>query len=56
MIGDSGVVGKNDAVKELTNMPCEVKSFELSDFKVTFFGAGTAFLTYKGIADGTCGG
>src|SRR2546421_12985160 len=31
MIGDSGVSGKDDAIKELANMPCEVKSYELSD-------------------------
>ena len=56
MIGDSGVSGKNEAIKDLTSAPCEVKSYELSDFKVTFPSAGTALLTYKGAAEGTCGG
>ena len=56
MIGDSGVSGKADTIKEITSMPCEVKSYELSDFKVTFFNSGTALLTYKGVAVGTCGG
>lgn len=56
MIGDSGVSGKNEAIKDLTSAPCEVKSYELSDFKVTFPSAGTALLTYKGKAEGTCGG
>jgi hypothetical protein len=56
MIGDSGVAGKNDAIKEVTGTACEVKSFELSDFKVTFLNSSTALLTYKGVADGTCGG
>ena len=56
MIGDSGVSGKNEAIKDLTTAPCEVKSYELSDFKVTFPSAGTALLTYKGAVEGTCGG
>lgn len=30
MIGDTGVAGKNDIVKEMASMPCEVKSYELS--------------------------
>src|SRR6266481_1873606 len=36
MIGERGVAGKADIVKEMASMPCEVKSFELSDFKTTF--------------------
>ena len=56
MIGDSGVAGKNDAIKDLTNAPCEVKSYTLSDFKATFLSAGTVLLTYKGATEGTCAG
>lgn len=56
LVGDSGVISKADLVKELPNIPCEVKSFTLSDFKVTFLNAGTAVLTYKGTAEGTCAG
>jgi len=56
MIGDSGIAGKDEAVKGMASMPCEVKSYELSDFKVTFLNSGAALLTYKGVADGTCGG
>ena len=56
MIGESGVAGKNDVVKMMASMPCEVKSYELSDFKVTFLNSGTALLTYKGVAVGTCAG
>ena len=56
MIGESGVAGKDAMVKELAAMPCEVKSFELSEFKVTFLNSGAALLTYKGVADGTCAG
>jgi Domain of unknown function (DUF4440) len=56
MIGERGVAGKADIVKEMASMPCEVKSFELSDFKATFLNSGTVLLTYKGVADGTCAG
>ena len=56
MIGNDGVAGKNDIVKEIGSMPCEVKSYELSDFKITFLNAATALLTYKGVAVGTCAG
>jgi hypothetical protein len=33
-----------------------VKSFTLSDWKLTKYGANHALLTYKGAADGTCMG
>jgi len=56
MIGERGVAGKADIVKEMASMPCEVKSFELSDFKTTFLNSGTVLLTYKGVADGACAG
>jgi hypothetical protein len=56
MIGENGVTGKNDVVKEMASMPCEVKSYELSDFKATFLNSGTVLLTYKGVAVGTCAG
>ena len=56
MIGDSGTSGKNESIKDLTEAPCEVKSYTLTDFKVTFFSSGTALLTYKGAAEGTCAG
>ena len=56
MIGESGVSGKDDAIKDLANAPCVVKSFELSDLKVTFLNSGAALLTYKAVAAGTCAG
>jgi hypothetical protein len=56
MIGDSGVVNKTTAIKGLEDMACEVKSYELSDIKVTFFNSSAALLTYKATQDATCGG
>ena len=55
MIGDSGVANKTEALKAL-EVPCEVKSYELSDLKVTFLNSSAALLTYKSTQDATCGG
>ena len=56
MVGDSGVANKTDALKELETMTCEVKSYELSDIKVTFLDSDAALMTYKATQDATCGG
>ena len=56
MVGEQGVGAKNDVVKMMASMPCDVKSFTLSDWKMTKFDADAALLTYKGVAVGTCGG
>ena len=55
MIGDTGVANKTEALKAL-EVPCEVKSYELSDLKVTFLNSSAALLTYKSTQDATCGG
>lgn len=55
MIGDMGVANKTEALKAL-EAPCEVKSYELSDFKVTFLNNSAALLTYKSTQDATCAG
>jgi hypothetical protein len=56
MVGEQGVAGKPDITKELASMPCEVRSFTLSDWKLTMLNSGAALLTYKGTQDGTCAG
>ena len=56
MIGEEGVGAKADIVKMMASMPCEVKSFTLSDWKLSMVDADAALLTYKGVANGTCGG
>ena len=55
-IGDRGVQGKADLLKEIAAGGCEVSSFDLSEFKLTMIDSNAAVLTYKGTADGTCGG
>lgn len=56
MIGDMGVANKTAAIKDLEGMACEVKSYELSDIKVTFLNSSAALITYKATQDATCGG
>ena len=56
MIGDAGVANKTEALKELETVECDIKSYELSDIKVTFLNGDAALLTYKAAQDGTCGG
>ena len=56
MIGDQGVANKTTALKDLESMACEVKSYELSDIKVTFLNSSAALVTYKATQDATCGG
>lgn len=56
MVGESGVATKKDIVGMMAQMPCEVKSFTLSDWKLTMVNLDSGFLTYKGVADGTCAG
>jgi len=56
MISGSGVGVKADVVQSLAAMPCEVKSFTLSDWKLTMVNLDSAVLTYKGVVDGSCAG
>jgi hypothetical protein len=55
-ISDMGVANKTEAIKAMEGTPCEVKSYELSDIKVTFLNSSAALITYKGTQDATCGG
>src|SRR5262245_16412372 len=56
MIGESGVGTKKDVTEMMANSPCDIKSFTLSDWKLTMVDADAAIPTYKGAADGTCAG
>src|SRR5256885_5469379 len=42
MIGEQGVGTKGDVVKMMASMPCEVKSFTLSDWKLSMVDANAA--------------
>jgi len=55
-VGEEGVSSKADLVKMLPTMPCEIKAFTLSDWKLTMADPDDAIITYKGVADGTCAG
>ena len=56
MVGDSGVNDKTASLKELEGTKCDVKSYELTDIKVTFLNNDAALITYKATQDATCGG
>jgi hypothetical protein len=55
-IGERGIQGKADLLKDIAAGDCDVKSFELSEFKLTMIDSDAAVLTYKGASVGTCGG
>ena len=54
LVDGSGVSGKASVTGGMAQ--CNIKSFSLSDWKITKLGASTALLTYKAVQDGTCGG
>jgi len=56
MVGDTGIGTKEQVVKDIASMPCEIKGYELSDFKVTMIDANSAILTFKATQDYTCNG
>jgi hypothetical protein len=49
-------VGKEAMIKGMTDHPCDVKSYSLSDEKVTPIGKDAAILTYTANQDATCNG
>jgi len=55
-LSENGIEKKEDTVKMLPTAPCEIKSYELSDWKLTTINSSTALVTYKGKTDGTCAG
>ena len=56
IIGDNGIVGKTQMIKDISTKPCDVKSYSFSNFKVTMISKDTALATYAVTLDGTCGG
>lgn len=56
MYGETGRIGKAEAVKMIVDSKCEVKNFAISDGQVTSAGAEVAVYTFKATADVTCEG
>jgi hypothetical protein len=54
--GTSGKLDKASAKKEYTGADCEIKSYALSEERVSPRGKQAALITYKATVDGTCGG
>ncbi len=55
-LSEHGIEKKEDTLKMIPTAPCEIKSYELSDWKLTIINSSTALVTYKGKTDGTCAG
>lgn len=53
---DAGFSSKAQTVKDINSKPCDLKSFEFSDFKVVMLEKNTALITYKALQDGVCAG
>ena len=54
--GSDGKLDKTSATKEYTGADCEIKSYALTDDKMTLLGNDAALITFKATVDGTCGG
>jgi hypothetical protein len=55
-IDDGGVGDRDSTLKSIASSDCDVRSYELSDFKLTMFDSDAALLTYKAAQDATCRG
>ncbi len=56
LVGESGLMGKADAVTAMSSTDCTVQDYTLSDFKVSMISKDVALLTYKANQHGTCAG
>jgi ketosteroid isomerase-like protein len=54
--GTHGKLDKVSAKKEYTGADCDIRSYSLSDERVSARGKNAALITYKVTVDGTCGG
>src|SRR5271165_2554714 len=54
--GTSGKLDKVSAKREYTGADCEIKSYALSEERVSPRGMQAALITYKSTVDGSCGG
>ncbi|HLA95660.1 MAG TPA: nuclear transport factor 2 family protein [Pyrinomonadaceae bacterium] len=55
-VSSTGRTDKAATIKEWTESKCDVKSYSLTDAKSVSLNATTALLTFRGNAEGTCGG
>jgi len=54
--GTSPVVGRDAIAKEISTLPCELRSFAHTDAKVRKLGADVVLLSYTATQDATCEG
>src|SRR5207244_6651053 len=53
MVGEQGVAAKGDITKMMASMPCEIKSYSLSDWKIAMIDSNAAMMTSNGTVDET---
>lgn len=51
-----GFADKAGMIKSLTDMPCDVRSFEITPDKITWIDKDAVVYTYSATVDATCGG
>jgi hypothetical protein len=56
MVGNEGFENRDQMVEANKREACVVKSVSLQNVKVTMIGQDVAIITYKAVADATCGG
>jgi len=56
LVSETGVSDREALVKFASSSGCDVRSYALSDFRLTWLNADTAALTYKATQDVTCNG
>jgi len=54
--GGNGFQSKAESIKAIGAKPCDLKSYDFSNFKVTMLSPTAALVTYSATQDATCGG
>ena len=56
IVGENGTLDKESIIKAIEAGGCDVRSYDLHDFKLVKTSGDTAVLAYRGTQDATCGG
>jgi hypothetical protein len=56
LVGATGIGTSDSAIATMKKDACQVKSYTLTEVKVSTPSPGVAFIVYRSAADGVCGG
>ena len=56
IVGENGTLDKQSILRAIAAGGCEVRSYDLTDFKLVKMSGDTAVLVYRGTQDATCAG